>query len=153
MKKGAYLKENRSPEEYNKTSRLTVEERQSRKAKRLRKQKRRKQLLFSIAILLAFFIVLSVTLVIIHQKNPLEGKWYMDEVTAYEFYDDGKGAMVLPSAEYEFTYSITDNNLSIDFNYEGAKDAQYIFTIEGNTLTLEGGNTTTQGTYVLSKSE
>lgn len=153
MKKGAYLKDNKLPEEQKRTSQLTMEERQRRKAKRLRKQRQRKQLQFTIGILLILIVALVIVLASIHQQSPIEGTWYMDEVTAYEFRNGGKGAMILPSAEYEFTYSITDNNLSIDFEYEGAKDAQYIFTINGNTLTLEGGNTTTQGTYVLSKSE
>lgn len=149
MKKGLYEKEHNDLSGNNKGNRITTEERQKLKAKPLRKQKHRKQLFFGIGIMLCLIIIV---LFIVGRKSPLEGKWYMDEVTAYEFYDGGKGAMVLPSAEYEFTYSITDNNLSIDFTYEGAKDAQYIFTIEGNTLTLEGGNATTQGTYVLSKS-
>ena len=150
MKKGLYEKEYNDLSGNNRGSRITIEERQKRKAKRLRKQKRRKQLFLGIGILPCLFIIV---LLIVGRKNPLEGRWYMDEVTVYEFYDGSKGTMVLPSAAYEFTYSITDNNLSIDFKYEGAKDAQYIFTIEGNTLTLEGGNTTTQGTYVLKKSE
>lgn len=61
--------------------------------------------------------------------------------------------MVLPSAEYKFSYSVTDNILHIDFKYEGAKDAQYTFCVDGDTLTLEGGNATTQGIYVLTKRE
>lgn len=153
MKKGAYLKENKFPEEQKRASQRTMEERQSRKAERLRKQRQRKQLQVAIGILFLLIVASAIMLAIIHRQSPIEGTWYMDEVTAYEFRSGGKGAMILPSAEYAFTYSITDNNLSIDFEYEGAKDAQYIFTIDGNILTLEGGNATTQGTYVLSKGE
>ena len=59
--------------------------------------------------------------------------------------------MVLPSAEYKFTYTIKDNTLNIDFDYEAAKDAKYTFVIDGDILTLEGGNATNQGIYVLHK--
>ena len=65
----------------------------------------------------------------------------MDVVTTYEYYRNGKGAMVLPSAEYEFTYSAQDDALCIDFDYEGAKGAEYTFVTEGNTLTFYGGKT------------
>ncbi len=38
----------------------------------------------------------------------MEGKWNMDDVTAYEFYSNNKGCMLLPTAEYEFTYTVED---------------------------------------------
>lgn len=148
MGKGLYLKENKISDGNHATSRVPLEERQKRKAQRMRKQKRRKQLVIGIGILLSLLIVI---LIILSHPGPLEGKWYMDDVTAYEFFDGSNGAMVLPSTEYKFTYTIKDNILSIDFDYEGAKDAQYTFAIDGDILTLEGGNATTQGTYVLRK--
>lgn len=117
--------------------------------RRKHKQRKNRFICFSIvAIAVIAVIVLFATL-----KSPLVGVWHMDEVTTYEFYRNGEGAMVLPSAEYEFTYSVSDDTLSIDFNFEGAKDAEYTFAIEGNTLTLYGGNTTNQGTYVLRKGD
>lgn len=150
MKKGMYEKGRNGLNANNRRRRLTVEERQKRKAKRLRKQKYRKQLILGIGVLLCLPIIVFV---IVGQISSLEGKWYMDEVTAYEFYDGYKGAMVLPSAEYEFSYTIKDDILRIDFDYEGAKDAQYTFVVDGDTLTLTGGNETTKGTYVLQKRE
>lgn len=151
MKDGAFLKEKRTPEQ-RQPGRLTGEECAATQAKRLRAQKQRQRLWWGIGVLLALLIVM-VVIVIALPSSPLEGKWDMDEVTSYEFYRNGKGAMVLPSVEYEFAYTVKENTVYIDFLYDGAKDAQYIFAVDGNTLTLEGGNVTTQGTYALTKSE
>ena len=151
MKKGVFLKENRTQKQHN-SSRLTAQERAVMKEKRLREQKKRQRLLWSIGIMLALSIVV-VVIIVASPSSPLEGKWDMDAVTSYEFYGNGKGAMVLPSAKYEFAYIVKENILYINFTYDGAKDAHYIFTVDGNTLTLDGGNTTTQGKYVLTKSE
>ena len=96
-----------------------------------------------------FLIVLLISIFI--NRNPLAGKWNMDDVTVYEFGSDHKGALVLPSAEYEFSYKIKENILYIDFVSDKAKDASYTYQIQGDTLTLEGGNETIQGTYVLKK--
>lgn len=151
MKDGVFLKDKRTQEQ-RKTGRLTGEECVAMQAKRLRAQKQRQRLWRTIGILLALLILAVVTAIAL-PSSPLEGKWDMDEVTSYEFYKNGKGAMILPSAEYEFTYSIKENTVYIDFLYDGAKDAQYNFAVDGNTLTLEGGNVTTQDIYVLSKSK
>lgn len=150
MRKGAYLKENRNPDVCKKSKRTPGESHQSR---RVEQQKHRKKIRLCIAALFILAVVLSIAIAIIYKKSPLIGTWYMDDVTTYEFYNGREGAMVLPSAEYEFAYSVTDNILYIDFKYEGAKDAQYTFYVDGNTLTLEGGNATTQGIYVLTKRE
>lgn len=151
MKKGAYLKNN-IPEEKQK-NRASIEKRQQQKAKHARKRKHNNLLLLVLGAILVLLVVLLLVLQLTQSNNPLKGKWHMDEVTAYEFYDGKNGAMVLPSDEYVFTYSVENDTLSIDFQHEGAKDAQYTFSIEGNTLTLNGGNATNRGTYVLKKSE
>lgn len=151
MKKGVFLKENRTQKQRD-PGRRTGEECAVMKEKRLREQKRHQRRLWSIGIMLALSIVVVVIIAAL-PSSPLEGKWDMDGVTSYEFHRNGKGAMVLPSAEYEFAYTVKDNILYIDFDYDGAKDAQYVFAVDGDKLSLDGGNTTTQGTYVLTKSE
>ena len=113
----------------------------------LKKQNSNKWILFGTVILLIAIVMFVYSL----KSSPLKGTWSMDDVTTYEFYNHNKGAMILPSVEYEFTYIIEENCLFIDFAYEGAKDAEYIFEIEGNSLILEGGNATTKGRYVLTK--
>ena len=102
-------------------------------------------------LLLLLLIVLA--FVFFKKDNPLQGRWSMDDITIYEFQEGNQGKMILPSAEYEFTYQIKDQSVSIDFAYEGAKDAKYIFEVEGDTLILEGGNDTTKGTYTLDRCE
>ena len=103
--------------------------------------------LIGLCMLLLIVMIISATA----HKNPLEGKWNMDDVTIYEFGSANKGALLLPSTEYEFTYTTKDDVLYIDFIAENAKDASYAFQVNGDTLTFEGGNATTQGTYVLKK--
>ena len=61
--------------------------------------------------------------------------------------------MVLPNIEYEFIYTIEDNNIYVDFVDESAKDAEYMFEINENSLILEGGNISTKGRYVLTKEQ
>lgn len=104
-----------------------------------------------LCLLIVAIVVLAAIVVFATLKNPLVGVWRMDEVTVYEFYRNGEGAMVLPSAEYEFTYSVADGTLRIDFVFEGAKDAEYTFSVDGNVLTLCGGNATNQDTYIMHK--
>ncbi len=83
--------------------------------------------------------------------SSLIGAWQMDEVTSYVFYDRETGAMVLPSHTYDFRYTTDESTLTIDFTYEGAKDAVYTFTLKGDILTLSGGNEDVQGTYTLNR--
>lgn len=84
-------------------------------------------------------------------SNPIVGKWDMDGITSYEFKRNGKGRMILPSSEYQFTYEIEGEELRIDFEYEGARDAQYLFTVTEDQLILDGGNSFTCGVYILTK--
>lgn len=129
-----------------------LEAEKHRSSNRLCKRKRYiKILIFTCFI--AAIVLLAIVFTNTNRSNPLEGTWYMDAVTVYKFYGDGKGAMVLPSVEYTFSYSVEDNTLNIDFDHEGAKDAQYTFFITGDALTLDGGNSTTQGRYVLNMGE
>lgn len=121
-------------------------------SRRLRKRRGHKKSL-TLACIIVVIVLLSIVFATANRSSPLEGTWYMDAVTVYKFYGGGKGAMVLPSAEYTFSYSVEENTLNIDFDHEGAKDAQYTFFIAGDVLTLDGGNSTTQGRYVLNKGE
>ena len=150
MGKGVFLKENRSQEQSG-VSQRADSGRSAEKAKRLRKQKHRHRFLgYGF---LAVLLILLVAIVVVLTGDPLIGRWNMDEVTSYEFFRNGKGTMILPAAQYVFTYSIDGDMLNIDFEYEGAKDAQYIFTVDGDVLTLDGGNSNTQGIYEMTRSK
>ena len=141
MGKGAYLKESKTQD--------NPAIRNGKKRKHGRKGANR-SLLVAVC---AAAVLLVIILMILLFRDPLVGKWEMDEVTSYAFNADGTGTMILPSATYEFTYTTQENELYIDFVYEGAKDARYIFRVEGKRLTLEGGNNTTQGIYELTRSK
>ena len=60
--------------------------------------------------------------------------------------------MRLEDMHYEYTYEINKDALSIDFDDEAVHDCVYKFTVESDTLTIVGGEGTTGGTYILSKS-
>ena len=68
------------------------------------------------------------------------------------FASSGSGAMELPSISYDFTYTIDGNKLMIDYVNESVRDSEYEFTVDGNTLTLIGGEGTVGGTYELKRS-
>ncbi len=147
MSKGAYLKENRDTRGNNPP--IDHDEWSRRRKKRRRRKLQRRILLGVLAAVLA----LAGGMAWWANRSPILGSWQMDQVTSYEFYDSSNGALVLPSDSYAFTYKITGKTLEIDFAYEGAKDAVYVFTRQGDTLILEGGNATVQGTYTLTKAE
>lgn len=85
------------------------------------------------------------------EPSPVAGVWDLDGITSYEFKDNGKGKMILPSSEYQFKYDIEGELLRIDFEYEGARDAEYLFTATEDKLVLDGGNSFTRGVYILTK--
>ena len=59
-------------------------------------------------------------------------------------------ALELPSISYDFAYPIDGNKLMIDYANESVRDSEYEFTVDGNTLTLIGGEGTVGRTYELS---
>ena len=118
-------------------------------AKHLRNDRHKKLFPSKFVLIVVVLIAIFLLFALLRPSDPLTGRWNMDEVTSYEFYSGGKGMLMLPTTEYEFSYTVSERVLNIDFTYEGAKDAQYSFTVEGDTLTLEGGSDTTQRTYTL----
>ena len=70
------------------------------------------------------------------RKNPY-GTWTLDETTVYEFNGKGHGTLHLPLESYDFSYTIEDGFLTIDFADETATDAGYRYTRSGSALTLD----------------
>ncbi len=151
MKTGNYAKQNRPQEPAPRPRKPVTEEQRRRRAARIRKQKQRQRMLILTTALLAVVVAVLLCLVIFSGSDALKGTWTIDGVTTYAFYGGRKGAMILPSAEYEFQYAIKDDTVQIDFAYEGARDAEYVFSVQGDTLTLTGGSGASQGTYTLTK--
>ena len=103
----------------------------------------------------AALIVIVVVIVLIvkgcsGRTDVLAGTWDFDGTTTYEFDGNETGAMELPSISYDFTYTIDGNKLMIDYANESVRDSEYEFTVDGNTLTLIGGEGTVGRTYELS---
>ena len=68
--------------------------------------------------------------------DELKGLWDIDGNTKYEFDGKGNGKLIVPSNKYEFTYTIEDNILSIDFKNETSTDTDYEFKIDNDKLEL-----------------
>lgn len=146
MKQGAFLEKNKKETAGKRAA-------QGAKPRRKRRRQQRRMLKIGIGILTGLLIAAVALMLVLGKKTPLEGKWVLDQVTSYVFYADGTGALVLPSAEYGFTYQLQEDTLYLDYADEKAKDSQYTYEIKGNKLYLNGGNATTQGEWVCTKSE
>lgn len=127
---------------------------------RLRRRKKQQQQLMikrGIVGLVALAILILIIVLIVKgcsgSSDALAGKWDVDGTTFYEFDGDGKGALILPSKTYDFTYKIDNDQLHIDYVSESVHDGSYTFKINGNKLTLIGGEGTIGGTYELTKVE
>lgn len=83
--------------------------------------------------------------------SGLAGIWSIDGYTRYEFQDGGRGALLLPDSQYDFQYRVKDNVIAIDFTDEAVTDAEYTFSLEGDTLLLETGEGKAQNTYTLTR--
>lgn len=87
------------------------------------------------------------------EDNTLNGTYSYDKNTKYVFNGKGKGSLNIQEGEYKYTYTVDGSKLSIDFKNEDLYDATYDYQIDGDTLTLIGGEgTASVGTkYILTK--
>ncbi len=114
-----------------------------------RKARRRK-----IAVASVFALVVSVLIIVLickgcadknHDNADLSGVWHYDQYTEYEFDGEGKGCMCLDgSNHFEFTYKAEDGTLYLDFALDYVTDCQYTYTVDGDKLTLIGGEGTAE---------
>lgn len=116
--------------------------------RRRRRRKINPRFVVMLAVLLAILIGIAVA-VRSCAKPDINGRWDLDGTTVYEFDKDGKGALVLMLATYEFEYEIEDDVLIIDFVDENALDAKYTFKIEKDMLFLTGGPGDAKVDYIL----
>lgn len=115
---------------------------------RQQRQKRRKRVLLAAAL-----SILILLIVLLAQScsggDGLQGTWDYDGNTVYQFDGKGRGALRLPLTSYDFSYEIRGDQLHIDFSDEAVHDGSYAFTVNGDTLTLIGGEDTIGGSYEL----
>ena len=75
-------------------------------------------------------------------KDTLIGKWTTDGNTVYQFDEDNTGALIVPLSNYEFSYKINGDKLSIDFKNEKSEDSTYTYSLKDGKLILKGKNGT-----------
>ena len=107
-----------------------------------------------LALLILAIVLLSKVFSNKNTKTELVGVWRYDQYTEYEFIDSSRGCMCLDSTtHYEFTYKTKENILYIDFSLDYVTDCQYTYALDGDKLTLIGGEGTAEigKVYELSK--
>lgn len=118
-----------------------------------RKARKRRMHQHGIVIISAIVLALLILIVVLICKGcsnddmntELVGVWKYDQYTEYAFKDANHGCMCLDdNTHYEFTYSIKDNILHIDFALDYVTDCQYTYSLEGDKLTLIGGEGTAE---------
>ena len=140
--------EHRQPGQY-----LSESERMAQRNKKKQKQRR---MLFGGAAAVLIVIVVVIVLIVkgcFGRTDALAGTWDFDGTMTYVFDGNGTGAMVLPSISYDFTYTIDGNKLVIDYINESVHDSPYEFAVDGDILTMVGGEGTVGGTYKLTRQE
>ena len=110
--------------------------------------KRRKRQRAVIVSLFALLIVILIVVLICKgcaggkkDLSVLQGTWYYDQYTEYEFDGKGNGCMCIDKTNhYEFTYDIDGDTLKVDYALDYVTDCEYTYTVDGDKLTLVGGN-------------
>lgn len=119
-------------------------------------QKNERKYGYLIAVLAIFLICISIIVIVFtkdkgNTNDILYGNWNLDDVTEYYFDGQGNGSLNLPDKAYSFTYEIKDDELSIDFENENARDITYKFVINGNDLTIISDENNKTIKYLLTK--
>ena len=100
-------------------------------------------------------IVAVITVIVITLANKPDtkiiGVWQYDEYTKYDFNEDGTGCLCADDVHYEYTYKLSGDKVIIDFEEDVVRDCDYTYSVEDDTLTLNGGDGTDGGTYKLEK--
>ena len=123
-----------------------------------RKARRRK-----IAVISALALAVLVLIIVLicrgcaggnYNNADLSGVWHYNQYTKYEFDGEGNGRMFYDEGKaFEYTYTVKDSIVYLDFELEYVTDCQYTYTVEGDKLTLIGGEGTAEigKEYVLTK--
>lgn len=130
---------------------------QRRKTAKIRRQKKR--LIAAVSAPAAVLLILLVVLICKNgsgKNNPavLQGVWHYDQYTEYEFDGKGNGCMRLDKNScFDFSYRVDGKTVQLDFALDYVTDCEYTFQVNGNQLTLMGGNGTAEPgeTYALIK--
>lgn len=122
------------------------------KRRRSRRRKRKLNPRFVIMLAVLLFLLIGIAIGIRSCTKPtIKGRWDLDGTTIYEFGKDGRGALVLMTKEYEFSYKIEGDMIYIDFTDEMALDAKYTFEVKDKMLFMTGGPGDARSDYVLQR--
>lgn len=96
-------------------------------------------------ILIALVLIIAIVIILVDKKNKssgdnLIGNWTVDGTTYYEFNNNGKGKLRVPTGEYTFTYTTKDNIIHLDFESDKATDSDYEYSFKRKKLHLKGVN-------------
>ena len=95
-----------------------------------------------LAAVIAGIVLICVSRSKSRELSVFSGVYHIDEYTAYEFNGKGEGAMCLgETTRYDFTYTVTDGKITVDFKDERITDASYSYTEENGEITLIDGDT------------
>lgn len=117
----------------------------------LKKPKKTKWVIPAVMIVLLIAAGLIAFLLLRDRSDVMKGTWVYDQYTKYEFDGKGNGCLHEESLDYEYTYSVKGDKLKMDFSDPSVRDCEYTITIDGDDLTLIGGEGTIGGTYHLKK--
>lgn len=124
-------------------------------AERLRQKRQKRILAGTLAVVVILFIVGVFIFIKSISGNSvpkeLVGTWSMNQATEYIFEKNGTGTLHSGTSSYQFTFTVKDDVLSMDYDTDALKDCSYTFTVQEKTLTLVGGEGTIGGTYTLTK--
>lgn len=71
------------------------------------------------------------------KEADITGFWTLDGTTNYRFEEDGIGALTLPEHEFSFSYTVEEDELTLEFNDAGIDTTVFTFTLEDDTLILK----------------
>lgn len=96
-------------------------------------------------ILIVLILVIAITTIMAftlkkdkkEENKEFYGLWTIDGYTDYEFSENNKGKLIIPSKEYVFTYTIEENKICIDFENETSIDRCYEYEFKDECLILK----------------
>ena len=122
-----------------------------RKKIRQRKLRIQRRIAAGVAFAILILIIVLIAKGCSGSKNDIVGTWSLDNLTVYHFEKDSTGAMLLSNSRYDYSFKVKGENLHIDYKDDILVDGSYLFTVEGDTLILIGGEGTSGATYELTR--
>ncbi len=124
----------------------------------LKAQRRQRRIFISVTAAIAVALIVGIALLFRSCTankipNELLGTWRLDSGAVYTFEKNGTGTLNAGSTDYTFTYTVKKDELSIDFTVDSLTDGKYTFSVDGDTITMVGGEGTVGGTYLLTKNQ